>query len=91
MFLPEIDVEIGMGTLGGRFTTIDGLLTQLKSEFESTPFLQGDSADPAQRVHVERVFGGIDKVFSYFLNIILCGVNVNMIGIIRRDTLHHHP
>lgn len=62
--LPEIDVELGMGTLGGRFTTIEGLLTQLKDEFNNTPFLRGDSADPSHKEHFKKVMDGIDKVFN---------------------------
>lgn len=64
VFFPEFDVELGMGTLGGRFTTIDGLLTQLKSEFESTPFLHGDSANNTQKLHIERVFTGIANALA---------------------------
>eukprot|EP00026_Physarum_polycephalum_P001957 Phypoly_transcript_01961.p2 GENE.Phypoly_transcript_01961~~Phypoly_transcript_01961.p2 ORF type:complete len:436 (+),score=95.42 Phypoly_transcript_01961:1568-2875(+) len=62
--LPEIDVELGMGTLGGRFTTIEGLLTQLKEEFEKTPFLKGDSADPNHQVHFKAVMDGLDKALA---------------------------
>lgn len=44
--IPEIDLELHMGTLGGRFTTIEGLLTQVRNELEERvdPFAAGDSA-----------------------------------------------
>lgn len=30
--IPELELEVGMGVLGGRFTTVEGLLTSLKEE-----------------------------------------------------------
>ncbi|KAI9249992.1 ZPR1 zinc-finger domain-containing protein [Sporodiniella umbellata] len=42
--IPEIDLELTPGTLGGRFTTIEGLLRQVHDELERrAPFIQGDS------------------------------------------------
>ncbi|KAJ1981512.1 nucleolar zinc-finger protein [Dimargaris xerosporica] len=43
--IPEIDLELQPGTLGGRFTTVEGLLTQVKDELsEKAQFLRGDSS-----------------------------------------------
>lgn len=79
-----------MGTLGGRFTTIDGLLTQLKSEFESTPFLHGDSTDNSQKGHVERVFKGIDKVhFVVFSFFVIYYLFYDVVMILTNNFLHH--
>ncbi|TPX38526.1 hypothetical protein SeLEV6574_g07752 [Synchytrium endobioticum] len=48
--IPEVELELGSGTLGGRFTTVEGLLTQIYEELqERTPFLQGDSVDENRR------------------------------------------
>ncbi|KAI9137930.1 ZPR1 zinc-finger domain-containing protein [Paraphysoderma sedebokerense] len=42
--IPEIDLHLTPGTLGGRFTTVEGLLTQVLDELENrTPFAKGDS------------------------------------------------
>ena len=32
MLIPEIDLELVEGTLGGRFTTVEGLLVQVKDQ-----------------------------------------------------------
>ena len=43
--IPELDFEVQSGTLGGRFTTIEGLLSQMKENIrQSNPFGVGDSA-----------------------------------------------
>ncbi len=43
--IPELDFEVQSGTLGGRFTTVEGLLRQLSNQLkESNPFSLGDSA-----------------------------------------------
>ena len=40
-----MDFEVQSGTLGGRFTTIEGLLSQMKENIrQSNPFGVGDSA-----------------------------------------------
>lgn len=44
--IPEINLELEHGTLGGRFTTIEGILDQVKTELSEklAPFSIGDSA-----------------------------------------------
>ena len=32
VFIPEIDLELVEGTLGGRFTTVEGLLVEVKDQ-----------------------------------------------------------
>ncbi|KAI9475997.1 MAG: ZPR1 zinc-finger domain-containing protein [Benjaminiella poitrasii] len=42
--IPEVNLELTPGTLGGRFTTVEGLLKQVHNELlERAPFIQGDS------------------------------------------------
>jgi len=44
LMIPEINLELTYGTLGGRFTTIEGLLDQIYEELDTkTPFTKGDS------------------------------------------------
>ncbi|KAI9496472.1 ZPR1 zinc-finger domain-containing protein [Zychaea mexicana] len=48
--IPEIDLELTPGTLGGRFTTVEGLLRQVHDELqERVPFMQGDSTTDESR------------------------------------------
>nr|AAA85587.1 ORFS9; Method: conceptual translation supplied by author [Saccharomyces cerevisiae] len=50
MVIPELHLDIQEGTLGGRFTTLEGLLRQVYEELESRIFTQtSDSMDEATK------------------------------------------
>jgi zinc finger protein len=40
---PELELSVEPGTLGGRFTTIEGLLTQIRDDLKASIFDAGDS------------------------------------------------
>jgi len=44
--IPEISLELQGGTLGGRFTTIEGILEQVYEELNEKVFMTGDSTEP---------------------------------------------
>ncbi|KAK7105668.1 hypothetical protein V1264_017017 [Littorina saxatilis] len=47
VMIPELDFETEMGTLGGKFTTVEGLLEDFKTQLKETnPFMIGDSSTP---------------------------------------------
>ncbi|CAH7681122.1 ZPR1 zinc-finger domain-containing protein [Phakopsora pachyrhizi] len=41
--IPEIDLHLNPGTLGGRFTTVEGIMTQIYEELDQKVFARGDS------------------------------------------------
>jgi len=41
--IPEIDLVLQDGTLGGRFTTLEGILDQIYEELSDKVFASGDS------------------------------------------------
>ncbi|VEL33647.1 unnamed protein product, partial [Protopolystoma xenopodis] len=44
--IPELDFEAGSCTLGGRFTTVEGILTSMRDQLsEQNPFAIGDNSD----------------------------------------------
>jgi zinc finger protein len=45
MSCPELGLSVEPGTLGGRFTTIEGLLTQVRDDLKSSIFDAGDGGD----------------------------------------------
>ncbi|KAJ8508676.1 hypothetical protein ONZ45_g9081 [Pleurotus djamor] len=47
--IPEIDLVLSHGTLGGRFTTLEGILEQVYEELSEKVFASGDSRDPNDR------------------------------------------
>lgn len=43
--IPELDFEVGAGTLGGKFTSLEGLLVSMKEQLsDGNPLVSGDSA-----------------------------------------------
>ncbi|CAN8104437.1 unnamed protein product [Discula destructiva] len=44
---PELDLAVNPGTLGGRFTTVEGLLTQVRDDLRNQIFQTGDHNDNA--------------------------------------------
>ncbi|KAJ1965221.1 nucleolar zinc-finger protein [Dipsacomyces acuminosporus] len=58
--IPEIQLDLIPGTLGGRFTTVEGLLRQVHDELDRrAPFLEGDSAAAERR---ERFQGFLNQL-----------------------------
>ena len=47
--IPEIDLELVAGTLGGKYTTLEGVLSDIKAQLSSlNPFALGDSSEAGQ-------------------------------------------
>ncbi|XP_040015283.1 zinc finger protein ZPR1 [Xiphias gladius] len=67
--IPELEFELGMAAVGGKFTTLEGLLKDIKDLIVSkNPFICGDSG-PTDRVQKLNEFGEkIDKVIAGEIN-----------------------
>jgi zinc finger protein len=63
--IPEIELELDAGTLGGKFTTIEGLLTDIHTELDSrSPFAAGDSIDNERRARMHTFLGKLAKLIQ---------------------------
>lgn len=70
--IEEIGVEVTPGTMGGRFTTVEGLLTQIRDDLKSTVFDvgeddeegAGDSMPENKRKAWESFFDKIDEAIK---------------------------
>lgn len=64
--IPEIGLELHQGTLGGRFTTVEGLLSQVKQEMEERvlPFALGDSASPEKASRFKDLLGRLEAIVA---------------------------
>lgn len=61
--IPEIDLDLTTGSLGGRFTTLEGLLRQVYNELNNKfPFIVGDSAISEKKLRFDNLLGDIDKI-----------------------------
>lgn len=65
VLIPELEFELGMAALGGKFTTLEGLLNDIKDLIVSkNPFICGDSGT-SDRVQKLREFGEkLEKVIT---------------------------
>jgi len=64
MACPELSLSVEPGTLGGRFTTIEGLLTQVRDDLKSNIFDVaggGDSMRQEERTKWDGFFGRLDS------------------------------
>ncbi|KAH7039936.1 ZPR1 zinc-finger domain-containing protein [Microdochium trichocladiopsis] len=46
---PELSLQVNPGTLGGRFTTVEGLLTQVRNDLHNQIFEGGEGGDSLER------------------------------------------
>ncbi len=59
--IPELELELQPGTLGGRFTTIEGILTQVIEQLSRfNPFAVGDSGDANSKM--KTLINNLEKV-----------------------------
>ncbi|XP_042365419.1 zinc finger protein ZPR1 [Plectropomus leopardus] len=66
VIIPELEFELGMAAVGGKFTTLEGLLRDIKDLIVSkNPFVSGDSgiADKVQKLYafgekIEKIIAG---------------------------------
>lgn len=65
MYIPELHLDIQEGTLGGRFTTLEGILKQINDELYSRVFTTtSDSMDTETRKNWETFFGNLGKAIN---------------------------
>ncbi|KAM5342989.1 hypothetical protein ACJ41O_013955 [Fusarium nematophilum] len=63
---PELKLQVNPGTLGGRFTTVEGLLTQVRNDLHSQIFEAdgagqgGDSLAAEEKTQWDQFFDGLD-------------------------------
>uniref|UniRef100_A0A131Y240 Putative c4-type zn-finger protein n=1 Tax=Ixodes ricinus TaxID=34613 RepID=A0A131Y240_IXORI len=54
--VPELDLDAGQGVVAGRFTTVEGLLEEMRAQLSrENPFFQGDSAPEGRRLRMGTV------------------------------------
>ena len=63
LHVPEIGLDLYPGTLGGRFTTVEGLLNEVYDELSNrVPFAQGDSAEAERKTKFYNFLENLKKV-----------------------------
>ncbi|KAM6295752.1 zinc finger protein ZPR1 [Aegotheles albertisi] len=62
--IPELEFELGMGALGGKFTTLEGLLKDIRELVERNPFTLGDSSAPGRAGKLQEFVGKLQEVIE---------------------------
>lgn len=64
LHIRELECEVGAGALGGRFTTIEGLLTAIKDQLVDSTGMFMDSNDEATKHRMDNFFGQLDAAIA---------------------------
>ncbi|XP_074531066.1 zinc finger protein ZPR1 [Halichoeres trimaculatus] len=65
VIIPELEFELGMAALGGKFTTLEGLLKDIKDLIVSrNPFVCGDSSSSDRTEKLKEFGETLDKVIA---------------------------
>lgn len=63
--LPELDFTLNQyGSMGGRFTTVEGLLTTIRKELSENPFAVGDSSDRTAKENFNHFLSRLDSFLA---------------------------
>ncbi|KFQ32466.1 Zinc finger protein ZPR1, partial [Mesitornis unicolor] len=62
--IPELEFELGMGALGGKFTTLEGLLKDIRDLVEKNPFTLGDSSAPSRAEKLQEFIGKLQEIIE---------------------------
>uniref|UniRef100_A0A2P2HXN1 Zinc finger protein ZPR1-like n=2 Tax=Hirondellea gigas TaxID=1518452 RepID=A0A2P2HXN1_9CRUS len=62
--IPSLDLHVGAGILGGKFTTLEGLLINIKDDIGNNPFFTGDSVDGSKKKTVNNLLESLEKIIS---------------------------
>lgn len=64
---PELELHVNPGTLGGRFTTVEGLLTQVRNDLHSQIFEAGEGGDSLrsdEKSQWDKFFASLDDAIA---------------------------
>ncbi|RZB38653.1 zinc finger protein ZPR1, partial [Asbolus verrucosus] len=64
--IPQLELEVGPHALGGRFTTVEGLLVAIKEQLNDPKHshMFGDSQNPASKARLDDFFTKFDQVLE---------------------------
>ncbi|XP_058302560.1 zinc finger protein ZPR1 isoform X1 [Hylobates moloch] len=62
--IPELEFELGMAVLGGKFTTLEGLLKDIRELVTKNPFTLGDSSNPGQMEKLQEFSQKMDQIIE---------------------------
>lgn len=64
MEIPELELEVGPAVLGGRFTTVEGIIAAIKDQLSSSTAFTGDSSDSETVNRMEAFITQLEEILS---------------------------
>uniref|UniRef100_A0A1I8PJU1 Zinc finger protein ZPR1 n=1 Tax=Stomoxys calcitrans TaxID=35570 RepID=A0A1I8PJU1_STOCA len=64
LVIPELECEVGPSALGGRFTTVEGILVAMKNQIEGNDIMFQDSSDEAFKHRFKDFIQKFDKILA---------------------------
>ncbi|KAL7291926.1 hypothetical protein TKK_0014476 [Trichogramma kaykai] len=64
MRIPELDLEVSPTTLGGRFTTVEGVISAVRDQLSTSTVLTGDSADTETTKRMDNFISQLNKILE---------------------------
>ncbi|KAJ8898296.1 hypothetical protein PR048_003656 [Dryococelus australis] len=71
LMIPELCLEVGPAALGGRFTTVEGILTAMRGQLTQGGVMFGDGADPETKKNLDNFLNKFDRVLKGEIEITL--------------------
>ncbi|CAK6448748.1 unnamed protein product [Pipistrellus nathusii] len=62
--IPELEFELGMAIFGGKFTTLEGLLKDIRDLVIKNPFTLGDSSNPGKMGKLQEFSQKLDQIME---------------------------
>lgn len=60
--IPELGLHLGGGLIGGKFTTLEGLLLDISNDLKNNPFLVGDASDSGRKAIIHKLLSDLEQV-----------------------------
>lgn len=64
MEIPELELEVGPATLGGRFTTVEGVIAAMKEQLSTSTAFTGDTSDSETVERIEMFIMQLEEVLN---------------------------
>lgn len=64
MEIPELELEVGPAALGGRFTTVEGVIVAIKEQLSSSTAFTGDSTDIESVNRIKAFIGQLEQILE---------------------------
>lgn len=64
MAIPELELEVGPTTLGGRFSTVEGIITSIKDQLSNSTAFMGDSSDKETVNRLEKFISDLEQILD---------------------------